>query len=196
MTSSSNPPIERGLNAMLIVYSLLSNHPASTACEQFIRTLTGWFTTTFTLFEAKAILTKVYTVDAPLASHKLAQFAAGPIVVTAVDSPTALAAISLADTHSIDLTDAVLLYTAQARGASRLATDDSKLAQACRQVGITPETPVDAALRQQMAAWEAANLPAKGLPRLLRQIHQWLNRISPQTAQDFWSQTGGGSHLP
>ncbi len=82
MISSSNLPSERGLDAMLIVYSLLDAHPASTACEQFIRTHSGWFTTTFTLFEAKAILTKVYAADAVLASRKLAQFVAGPIVVT------------------------------------------------------------------------------------------------------------------
>jgi predicted nucleic acid-binding protein len=196
MISSSNPPIERGLAAMLIVYSLLNDHPASTTCEQFIRTLSGWFTTTFTLFEAKAILTKVYAVDTALASRKLAQFAAGPIVVTSVTPPIALAAMHTADVLSLDLTDAVLLQTVQARGALWLATDDNKLARACRQVGITPETPIDNILRQQMVAWETTNLAAKGLPRVLRQIHQWLSRTAPQTAQDFWSQTGGGSHLP
>jgi len=181
---------------MLIVYSLLNSHPASTVCEQFIRSLTGWFTTTFTLFEAKAILTKLYAVDAALASQKLAQFAVGPIVIVAVDFATALAAMNTADTLNIDLTDAVLLQSVQMQGATRLATDDSKLAQACRQVGITPETPIDAFLRQQMTAWESAHLPAKGLQRVLRQIHQWLNQTYPQAAQDFWSQTGGGSHLP
>jgi predicted nucleic acid-binding protein len=196
MISSSNPPHERGLDAMLIVYSILDAHPASTACEQFIRTHSGWFTTTFTLFEAKAILMKVYAVDAMLASRKLAQFVTGPIVVTAVDHPIALAAMQTADVLGIDLTDAVLLHTAQARGALWLATDDTKLAQACRQVGVTPETPIDAALRQQMVAWEAANLPAKGLARVLRQIHRWLHCIAPQAAEDFWSHTGGGSHLP
>jgi predicted nucleic acid-binding protein len=196
MTSSFSLPVERGLDAMLIVYSLLNNHPASAVCEQFIRAYTGWVTTAFTLFEAKAILTKVYAVDAVLVSRKLAQFVAGPIVVAEVDLATALAAMDKADALNIDLTDAVLLHTTQAHGALRIATDDSKLAQACRQVGMTPETPIDTALRQQMAEWEAVNLPAKGLPRVLRQIHYWLSRIAPQTAQDFWSHTGGGSHLP
>jgi len=94
------------------------------------------------------------------------------------------------------LTDAVLLQTVQAQGATLLATDDNKLAQACRQVGIIPEHPIDAKLRQQMAEWEATHLPMKGLPRVLRQIHQWLSHIYPQAAQDFWSKTGGGAHLP
>jgi predicted nucleic acid-binding protein len=196
MISSSNPSDERGLDAMLIVYSLLEAHPASTTCEQFIRSHRGWLTTAFTLFEAKAILTKVYAVEATLASRKLAQFAAGPIVVTTVDALTALAAMDTADTLGLDLTDTVLLQAVQARGALWLATDDTKLAQVCRRVGVTPATPIDTALRRQMVAWEAAHLPAKGLPRVLRQIHQWLLRIAPSTAEDFWSHTGGGSHLP
>lgn len=196
MTSSSNSQLERGLDAMLIVYSLLDGHPASTACEDFIRSFTGWFTTTFTLFEAKAVLAKVYAVDGTLASEKLTQFAAGPIVVVTVDLVTALAAMNTADAFGIDLTDAVLLQTSQAQRAVWLATDDSKLAQACRQVGITPETPIDGTLRQQMIEWEAANLSMKGLPRVLRQIYQWLSQIYPRAAEDFWSRTGGGSHLP
>jgi len=73
--------VNRGLDAMLIVYSLLSGHPASEICGQFIRTRTGWFTTTFTLFEAKSILTKIYAVDSNLASQKLAQLTEGPISV-------------------------------------------------------------------------------------------------------------------
>jgi predicted nucleic acid-binding protein len=196
MTSFSNPQLERGLDAMLIVYSLLNGHPAATACEQFICSRTGWFTTTFTLFEAKANLTKVYAVDSALTSQKVAQFAAGPLVVFAVDLATALTAMNVADTLGIDLTDAVLLQTSQAQRASWLATDDSRLVRACRQVGITPESPIDATLRQQMMEWEAANVPVKGLPRVLRQIHQWLSQTSPQTAEDFWSLTGGGTHLP
>ncbi len=196
MTSSSESLMERGLDAMLIVYSLLKDHPASTACEEFIRTRTGWLTTTLTLLEAKAILVKVYAVDAAAASQKLAQFAAGPIVVVPVDLSAILAAMNVADELNIDLTDAVLFHLTQAHGASRLATDDVLLARACQQMGILPETPIDSALRQQMAQWEAGHLPAKGLPRILKQVHLWLSKSYPEAAQEFWSRTGGGAHLP
>ncbi len=196
MTSSFSQKVERGLDTMLIVYSLIDGHPASTVCEQFIRKQTGWFTTTFTLFEAKSILTKVYGVDAVYASQRVAQLASGPIVVSAVDLTTALAAMSTADTQGIDLTDALLLQTAQKQGVSRLATDDGKLIKECHKFGIMPENPIDNAIRQQITAWETANLPVKGLPHVLRQIQQWLSQHYPQTVQDFWSQTGGGSHLP
>src|ERR1700733_5242748 len=85
MTSFSERPVERGLDAMLIVYSLLSDHPASLFCEQFIRDRSGSFTPTLTLFETRAVLTKVYSIDANLVSQKLTHFAAGQIVVTPVD---------------------------------------------------------------------------------------------------------------
>jgi hypothetical protein len=86
MTSSSSPPLERGLDTMILVYGLLQGHPATKACEQMLRTHTGWFTS--------------------------------PLVM------------------------------------------------------------------------------AVGLPRVLRRVHDWISRSDPHTAQDFWSHTGAGSHLP
>ena len=139
---------------------------------------------------------KIYAVEASLASQQLSQFSAGPIEIIEVDLPITLDAIHIADVLEIDMTDAVLLQAARIRGANILATDDRKLVQACHQVNITVENPIGALLRQQMASWEAENLPQKGLPRILRQIHHWLHQNHQQAAEDFWSQTGGGSHLP
>lgn len=196
MILSSDPFAPRGLDAMLIVYSLLDNHPASAVCESFIRERSNWLTTTLTLLEAKAILTKVYVVDAQLASQQLSQFSAGPIEIIEVDLPITLAAMQIADALAIDLTDAILVQASRTKRANALATDDQKLIQACHQVNLTPETPIDDHLRQQMADWETKNLPQKGLPRILRRIHRWLLQNHQQIAEDFWSQTGGGSHLP
>ena len=75
-----------------------------------------------------------------------------------------------------------------------LATDDRKLIQVCDQVDITVENPIDVSLRRKMASWEMKNLPQKGLPRILRNSSLGVNH--QQAAEDFWSQTGGGSHLP
>jgi predicted nucleic acid-binding protein len=181
---------------MLLVYSLLQGHPASVLCEQFVRAQAGWFTSPLVLFEAKNILTKVYSVAAGDATKKLLQFAAGPVALLDLDAAGAVATLQLADTHGLDLTDAVLLHLAQRHGAGYLATEDNRLAQACPQLGITPQSPLDAALRQQVAAWEAANLPSKGLARVLRRVYQWLSQTHPQAAHDFLSATGGGNHLP
>jgi predicted nucleic acid-binding protein len=196
MTSSSSPSLERGLDTMILVYSLLHGHPAAQPCEQLLRSHTGWFTSPLVLVEAKNILTKVYGVAANAATAKLLQFAAGPVAFLDLDQACITAALQLADAHGLDLTDAVLLHLAHQRGASYLATEDQRLALACGPLGITPTTPLDAALRQQVAAWESANLAPKGLARVLRRVHHWLSQSHPQAAQDLWSQTGGGAHLP
>ena len=107
MTLFSDQSTPRGLDAMLIVYSLLDGHPASAACESFIRDHTSWFTTTLTLLEAKAILSKVYAIDANLASQQLSQFSTGPIEIIEVNLPIILEAMKIADTLKIDITDAV-----------------------------------------------------------------------------------------
>jgi hypothetical protein len=44
MTSSSSPVLERGLDTMLLVYSLLHGHLAAALCQQFLATYAGWFT--------------------------------------------------------------------------------------------------------------------------------------------------------
>ena len=97
MTSSTNTRLERGLDTMFIVYSLLQNHPASAACEQFIRARTGWFTTASSLLEAKAVLTKIYGIEAALATKNLTAFTEELVEVLPIDASTALAAMAIAD---------------------------------------------------------------------------------------------------
>jgi predicted nucleic acid-binding protein len=196
MTSSSSPSLERGLDSALVVYSLVQGHPAALPSEQFLRAHSGWFTSPLVLLEASHILTRVYAVAAADATNKLAQFAAGPLVVLDLDAAATLAALHLAEQHGLDLTDAVLLHLAHQHRAPYLATDDQRLAQACRHFGITPQSPINTILAGQIAAWEAGNLAVKGLPRILRRVHEWLGQSHPQAAQDFWSLTGGGTHLP
>ncbi len=66
MTSSSSPPLQCGFDTMILVYSPLQGHSAATACEQLLRAHAGWFTSPWMLFEAKAVLTKVYGEDPAL----------------------------------------------------------------------------------------------------------------------------------
>jgi predicted nucleic acid-binding protein len=161
-----------------------------------LRSRAGWFTSPLVLFEAKGVLTKVYGEDPALVTLKLAQVAHSPVVVVDLASADVIPVLQLADTHGLDLTDAILLYLAHRHGARYFATDDQRLSQVCSQFGISPQSPLDSTLRQAVGAWEASHVPAKGLPRVLRRVHQWLMQSHPQAAQDFWSQTGGGSHLP
>ncbi len=165
MTSSSSQSLQCGLDTMIVVYCLFPGHPAALACEQLLRSRSGWFTSPFVLVERKNILTKVYGVDASAATAKLLQFAAGPVAVLDIDQVAVTSALQLADQYGLDLGDSVLLHLSQRCGATHLATDDQRLTQACVQVGISPVSPLDADLRRQVAAWETINLPSKGLPR-------------------------------
>ncbi|MGH7138460.1 MAG: type II toxin-antitoxin system VapC family toxin [Pirellulales bacterium] len=196
MISSSNPAFDYGLDTMLLVYCVLDGHPAETACEHFLRSQSGWFTSPLVLFEAKAILTKVYAVDPAAATKKLAQFSTVRMTFVDLDAAAVLAAFQLADVHGLNTTDAVLLQLATKHGARYIATDDQHFGHVCGQFGINVVSPLDATLRKTVAAWELAHVPPKGMARVLRRVHQWLSQSHTQAAQDFWSQTGGGSRLP
>ncbi len=139
MTTTSFSPSLRGLDAAPIIYSLLNGHPASRVCESYIRSHSGWLTTTVTLLEADAVLRKVYGVDPVMVAHKIAQFAAGPITVVAVDVALAVPAMTTANSLGIDLADAVLLECCRAQRLSIIATDDEKFGRACVQLGLTAE---------------------------------------------------------
>jgi predicted nucleic acid-binding protein len=136
ISSSNKSSTDRALDSMLVVYSLLEGHPASSACSQFISERTGWFTSVLVILETRAILTKVYGVSAELVSRKLAELVSGPILVEELDSETATTAFDLADSMGLDLTDAVLLHSAQRNGAQWIATEDQKLRQSCGHVGL------------------------------------------------------------
>lgn len=194
--SSSDIQTGRGLDTMILVYSLLEGHPASSACEQFLRSRTGWFLSSLSILESVAILHKVYGVPLSGARRKLAEVCLGPVSVLPVNEWIVLEAIERSETLGIDLTDAVLLVLAIHQGASSIATEDERFARACEEAGMQVETALDEALRLQVAQWEAQYLPAKGLPRVLRRIDRWLASHYPEVAKHFRSATGECSHLP
>jgi len=86
--------------------------------------------------------------------------------------------------------------SAVCESVSIVCTDDAKLGQTCVPLGLSVETPIPAALRQQMTAWESAHLPPKGLARLLHHVRTWLDQQDQRVATEFWNQSGAGSHLP
>ncbi|HQU43474.1 MAG TPA: hypothetical protein PK867_11730 [Pirellulales bacterium] len=124
------------------------------------------------------------------------QIASGPVVIADLEPPDIAAVLGIADSYHVDLTDATLLHLVRQHAASYLASDDQHFAKVCGNLGITVVSPLDTALRQAVAVWETAHVPPKGLARVLRRVHQWLSQSHAQAAQDFWSNTGAGSHLP
>jgi predicted nucleic acid-binding protein len=196
MISSSRLATDRALDAVIIVYSLLDDHPASLPCKHYIRDRAGWCTSVLVLLEVQAILTRVYALEPALTAAKVKDFAAGPVLVLPFDVSSASAAIELSARLRIDLTDAALLDLAQTHQISTLVTEDRRLTSACADLGITAETPLDAGSRAAIAEWESANLSPKGLPRMLSQVHQWLQGRNAELADEFWRSSGGGIHLP
>ena len=194
MTTSFSSP-QRGLDAGPIIYSLLSGHPASAICESYIRGHSGWFTTAATLLEVDAVLRKVYGVDPMLAAGKLAQFVVGPIVISAVDASLATSAMVCA-THSGSIWETrSFCRSANCMELRQSARTTTNLREFARGLALRLRRP-SIPRRRQIAAWESANLPRKGLARVLFQVRQWIGQQNSDLAQDFWNLTGGGSHLP
>lgn len=181
---------------MIIVYALLDSHPAATECEAFIKQRQGWITSALHLLEAYSVLTKIYSASPADAAQAIQNLLNSPLQVLAVEGALAEQAVQTAVRKNLDLTDAVLLEVCRVSGAKYVATEDAHLIQVCIAEGLLIETPLDDDLRRQVSLWEATHLPQKGISRILRRVHTWLNIHSPDVAALFWNHTGGGSHLP
>jgi predicted nucleic acid-binding protein len=109
MTFYENSSLERGLDTMFMVYSLLDGHPASLACEQFITSRQGWVNTPLLVIEGMAIMIKVYGVEPEIACQLATDFAYGPISILPIELEIITAAVDLSILHDVDINDAVLL---------------------------------------------------------------------------------------
>jgi predicted nucleic acid-binding protein len=184
----------KAVDSNLLVYASLAGHPASSACDQFLATEPLWLTSIVNLIEVHRVLIGVYGVVENEADRKLTDF----LSALTVDSPTSeltAASLPLRQSYGIDFNDPILLQTCRKRSVTALATDDGRLAAACAAFGIAVENPIDATVRAQMASWESAHLPAKGLPRLLLRVHRWIDARDPSLAAELYSATQGLSRL-
>lgn len=184
----------KAIDSNLLIYASLADHPASVACEQYVAAQPLWVTNIVNLVELLRVLVGVYGVS-ELDAHAKFTDLRKALVVAELTGDLATASLSLRQTYGIDFNDAVLLQTCLQRGISTLATDDRKLAAACAALQIDAEDPIDASIRAQMAKWETANLPAKGLPRVLMRVHRWLEDRDPALAGEFHSATQALSRL-
>jgi predicted nucleic acid-binding protein len=184
----------KGIDSNLLVYASLIDHPASAACEQYIAAEPSWLTSVINLLELQRVLIGVYGLTEDEADIKLADFA-GTLDVESLTAQLVLASGPHRHAYGIDFNDAILLETCRQHGVAVLATDDSRLAVACAALQIDVENPIDPPLRAQMTQWEDQHLPAKGLPRVLTRIHQWLEQRDPALAAEFHAATQSLSRL-
>lgn len=156
----------------------------------------GWLALPTTLLEAYHVLVRAYNVDPGEALDSIAAFADGPVHLLPVDGDDTLEGIRLASALGVDVSDALLLRACGNLGVRVLATDDAHLARAAAARGLLIENPIDPALRQEIAEWEDAHLPPKGLSRVLHAVSQWLEGQSREIAESFTNATGNRAHLP
>ncbi len=93
--------------------------------------------------------------------------------------------------HQIDINDAILLQIGIEIGIPIIATDDKRLAKAVEDYGIVCENPITKEIRQEMAEWERINLPEKGIVRIYKGVHKWLEEKDKSIADEFKSLTKG-----
>jgi predicted nucleic acid-binding protein len=184
----------KGIDSNLLVYASLANHPAMTACEQYITGYPVWVTSIVNLVELWRVLIAVYGVLESDADAKFTDLCRA-VVVEDLTEAVATGALSLRQSFGIDFNDGVLLESCRLRGVTVLATDDSRLALACATMGIKVENPVTKAVRAQMTNWENQNLPTKGLPRILLRVHRWIEQHDGALAGQFHSATQALSRL-
>ena len=125
----------KAIDSNLLVYASLANHPAMTACEQYITGYQVWVTSIVNLVELQRVLVAVYGVSENDTEKKFADLLQA-LVVDDLTAGVAAAALHLRRSHGIDFNDAVLLESSRQRGVTVLATDDSQLAIACASMGI------------------------------------------------------------
>jgi len=171
-----------------------ADHPAMTACEQYIVGYPVWVTSIVNLVELWRVLVAVYGVSESDADAKFSDLCKA-LVVEDLTTALAAAALSLRQSYGIDFNDAVLLESSRRRGVTVVATDDSQLAAACAALSVNVENPVTPAVRTQMTTWENQNLPVKGLPRILLRVHRWIEQHDGALARVFHSATQALSRL-
>jgi predicted nucleic acid-binding protein len=184
------------LDSNLLIYSILADHPASFVCQEFIEASDHLVASSITLIEFFFVTTKVYGIEPAAVLAKINQFFASPLGIIDADTNTVVSALALCFEHEIEINDAIQLQMCLNLGIPSLATDDGRLIDLCKRLEIVVKNPISPELKQAMSAWEKANLPPKGLPRILHQIYDWIGARDDMLADSFRNATRNLTRMP
>ncbi|MBN1887864.1 MAG: PIN domain-containing protein [Thermoflexales bacterium] len=159
------------VDSNLIIYSVLDEHPAAPACRAYIARQEKITLTLLTPIESYFVLTRIYGVAETQAANTVERLLRTPIELVQANEADIVAALQICAAENLDINDALQLHLCQRLGIAHLATDDKRLGNLSRAVGLTVDNPIDETLRQRMADWERIHLPQKGMPRLLGRIY-------------------------
>jgi len=189
--------LRKAIDANIIVYSLLEDHPAAQVCDSLLRgDRYDFYTTPLTPFEVYYALRNVYGIEREKASKKALSLFESPLKFSVMSPEHAKAALERCIVHGLDSNDSLLIELCLSSQIPSLASDDRRLLKTCGEMGIQPQSPVSEDQRLMMRLWEDEKLPKSGLLRLLKRIHGWLNDINPETAEKFFEDSDGLHHIP
>jgi predicted nucleic acid-binding protein len=184
------------LDSNLLIYSILADHPASSVCQEFIEAHESLVASSITLIELFFVTTRIYGIERVMVLAKINELLASPLIIITADADTVASALALCAEHKIDTNDAVQVQMCLDLGISALATDDRRFIDLCKKLEIETKNPITVELREAMRVWEEANLPQKGLPRILHQIHGWIKARNHTLADDFRNATRNLTRMP
>ena len=191
--------LKKMIDTNILVYALVEGHPATSACEAFIRRVSErklLVTTPLTAFETYYVLWRVYGLSREKAFEQADSFFDSPLEFIEITEEDARVALRKVMEHSLEANDALLLAACLHRGITSLATDDRRLLRACQEEGVHTEEPVDDKVTREMERWEKEKLPEKGAQRLLHRVYSWLLDVEPKVAKKFKQATGNMKKLP
>jgi len=190
---------QKVVDTNLLSCALLEDHPASKACENFIKSESKrrrLLTTPITPFEVYYVLWKVYGLEQREAFEKASLLFEAPLDFTIIDETHSREALKKCVQYGIEANDGLLLYACLHHGIPSLASDDQKLLEASQREGIYTQCPVNKNLREKMSIWEKEMLAERGLPRILYRIYHWLLGINRETAEKLREATSNLRQLP
>lgn len=188
---------KKGLDANIIVYSLLDDHPASELCDAYMKdSRHKFYTTSLTPFEVYFALHRVYGIPRPDAASKALSLLDAPLTIVDVRSSYLHPAIARCANEGLEANDSLLIEMCLSSDIPSLASDDRRLLKACEEQGIHAECPIGEDERQRMREWENTKLAQAGARRLLTRVYTWMQERNPQLAESFLEASGNLRHLP
>lgn len=77
-----------------------------------------------------------------------------------------------------------------------LVSHDQRLLRVAAAQGLAVRDPITSALAARVAEWEGANLPRRGIARVLAVVERWLRNEDPHLAERFRDATADLTTLP
>ncbi len=191
--------IHRVVDSNVFIYSLLKNHPAYKECSSYLAKFDEpdvIFTTTDSLVEIFQVLLTFYRIETKIILENIQNLLNSNISFYHFTSETLLNIFEETAGSKLEINDVKLYFLALKVQAPIVVTDDGKFAKFVKKNNLLHETPISDDTRKQMDNWEKKNLPPKGLPRTLLRIHNYLEEINAEIAQQFRVDTGGFKKIP